>query len=171
MKLLTRSRLAAATAAACLVLPAASASAAITPDPYETTAGSGVFTGDSIVGPSDCTLANLVASARGTWRGAKVEVRGFDAACTGAITAARYDRTIRFRVRRGFVTGRISIVIENRYGGRCRYAGPVAGTIPRGAGTLTAAGTVTLRRTFATPCAPDSSATLSVTLPGASFSW
>lgn len=171
MQILTRGRVAAVIAAAALVAPAASASASMTPDPYWTTAGSGSFTGDSAVGSSTCTLANLVAGARGTPHGAKVTIHGFDASCAGVITAASYDRTIRFRIRRGLVTGRISIVIANLLGGRCRYAGPVAGTIARGAGAISAAGTVTLRRTLATPCAPDSRATLNVTFPGAGFGW
>jgi hypothetical protein len=163
--------LAAAIAAACLTATAAPAAASIAPDPYGTIAGHGSFTGDSAVGPSTCTLANLVARAHGTRHGAKVKVRDFDASCEGAITAASYDRTIRFRIRRGAVTGAISIVIANKFGGVCRYAGPVAGTIASGTDTIEAAGTVTLRRTLTAPCAPDSRATLRVTLPGASISW
>lgn len=171
MKKLERRAAAAVLAAALLAASATSASASVTPDPYATTAGSGSFTGDSAVGSSTCSLANLVADARGTRRGAKVRIHAFDASCAGVITAARHDRTIRFRIRRGAVTGTISIVIANLLGGQCRYRGPVTGTIARGAGTISAAGTVTLRRTLISPCAPDSRATLNVTLPGAGFGW
>lgn len=163
--------LAAAIAAACLAATVTPASASVTPDPYGTIAGHGSFTGDSAVGPSTCRLSNLVAHAHGTRRGAKVKVHAFDASCAGAITAASHDRTIRFRIRRGAVTGHISIAITNKFGGQCRYAGAVAGTIARGADTISAAGTVTLRSTLAAPCAPDSRATLEVTFPGASFGW
>lgn len=171
MKTIEQGTLAAVIVAASLALSAADASAAVTPDPYATAAGSGSFTGDSAVGSSTCTLANLIADARGTPRGALVRIRGFDATCVGVITAARYDRTIRLRIRRGAVTGTISIVITNVLGGQCRYRGPVTGTIASGTGTVTAAGTVSLRRTLATPCAPDSQATLIVSFPGAGFSW
>jgi hypothetical protein len=170
MNTLRHSGLAAATAIASLALSATVASASVTPDPYRTTAGSGSFTGDSSVGSSTCTLSNLVAEARGTRHGAKVRIRGFDAACAGVITAASYDRKIRFRIRHGAVTGTISIVITNVLGGQCRYRGPVTGTIASGAGTISAAGTVTLTRTLISPCAPDSRASLSVNFPGASFS-
>lgn len=158
-------------AAASLALPTAIASASVTPDPYSTSVGSGSFTGDSSVGSSTCTLSDLVADAHGTRRGAHVEIGGFAASCRGVITAASYDRTIRFRIRDGAVTGRISIVIANVLGGQCRYRGQVTGSIARGAGTVSAAGTVTLRRTLVAPCAPDSRATLDVTLPGAGFDW
>ena len=134
-------------------------------------AGGGSFTGDSAVGSSTCTLANLVADARGTRNGAKVRIDAFDAACAGVITAARHDRTIRFRVRRGVVSGHISIVITNLLGGVCRYAGPVSGTVARGSGTIAATGTVTLRRTVTAPCAPDSRATLNVGFPGLAIGW
>lgn len=171
MKILTRGAVAVVLAAASLAVPAAVSSASITPDPYSTSAGSGSFTGDSAVGSSTCTLSNLVAEAHGTRHGAKVKVLGFDAACRGVITAASHDRKIRFRIRDGAVTGKISIVITNVLGGQCRYSGPVTGTIADGAGTVSAAGTVTLQRTLVTPCAPDSRATLEVTLPGASIGW
>lgn len=171
MNALQHGALAAAMAAASLAASATVASASIAPDPYRTTVGSGSFTGDSSVGSSTCTLSNLVADARGTRRGAKVRIRGFDAACVGVITAASYDRKIRFRIRHGAVTGTISIVITNVLGGQCRYGGPVSGTIANGAGTLSAAGTVTLTRTLAAPCAPDSRASLVVNLPGASVGW
>ncbi|MDW5597357.1 autotransporter [Conexibacter stalactiti] len=171
MTTLRHGALAAVTAIAALTLTATVASASVTPDPYRTSAGSGSFTGDSAVGSSTCTLSNLVADARGTRRGATVKIRGFDAACAGVITAARYDRKIRFRIRHGAVTGTISIVITNVLGGQCRYSGPVSGTIARGAGTVSATGTVTLGRTLVSPCAPDSRASLSVSFPGASFGW
>lgn len=166
-----RGALAATLAAAALAATAAAASAAVTPDPYRTSAGSGSFTGESSVGSSTCTLSNLVAEARGTRRGARVRIHGFEAACAGVITAASYDRTIRFRIRRGAVTGTISIVITNVLGGQCRYSGPVSGTIAEGAGTVSATGTVTLARTLISPCAPDSRATLNVSFPGAAFDW
>jgi hypothetical protein len=171
MKIFKRGPVAAVLAAASFAVLAPSAPASVTPDPYSTTAGTGSFTGDSSVGSSTCTLSNLVAEARGRRRGAEVRIRGFDAACAGVITAASYDRQIRFRIRDGVVTGRISIVIANVLRGECRYAGDVTGTIARGAGTVAATGTVTLRRTLAAPCAPDSRATLSVSFPGASFGW
>lgn len=171
MKILQHAAVAAVMAAASFAVPAAVASAAVTPDPYGTSVGSGSFTGDSSVGSSTCTLANLVADAHGTRRGAKLRIRGFDAACAGVITAARYDRKIRLRIRHGAVTGTISIVITNVLGGQCRYGGQVAGTVARGAGTVSATGTVTLLRTLTAPCAPDSRASLIVDFPGASFSW
>lgn len=171
MKTLQRRVVAAAIAAACLAAAATPAAASITPDPYSTSAGGGSFTGDSAVGSSTCTLANLVADARGTRHGAKVRIRAFDAACAGVITAASHDRTIRFRVRHGVVAGRISIVITNLLGGVCRYAGAVSGTAASGSGTLAAAGIVTLRRTVTAPCAPDSRATLNVSFPGLAFGW
>ncbi|MGI5171214.1 hypothetical protein ACQEU3_43375 [Spirillospora sp. CA-253888] len=138
---------------------------------YSTSEGSGSFTGDSDVGPSTCALTNLAAKAHRTRHGAKVRVRGFDASCVGVITSARHDGPTRFQIRRGAVTGTISIVITNVLGGECRYRGPVAGSIANGADTLSATGTVTLRRTLKAPCAPDSKATLKVTFPGAGFSW
>jgi hypothetical protein len=171
MKILKRGAVAAVLAVASFAVLAPLASASVTPDPYSTTVGSGSFTGDSSVGSSTCTLSNLVAEARGRRRGAKVKISGFDASCVGVITAARYDKKIRFRLRDGVVTGRISIVIANVLRGECRYAGDVTGTIARGSGTVSATGTVTLRRTLVAPCAPDSRATLSVNLPGAGFSW
>ncbi len=171
MRTIAQSVVAAGAAAVCLAAAPAHAAATLAPDPYATTAGSGSFTGDSAVGSSTCVLANLVADAHGTRRGAHVRVRDFDASCTGVITAASRDRTIRFRVRRGVVTGTISIVIANVLGGQCRYRGEVTGTIASGSVRLTAAGTVTLRRTVSAPCAPDSRATLVVELPGAAVSW
>lgn len=171
MKILKHGAAAAAMAAASLAATATFASASVTPDPYGTAVGSGSFTGDSSVGSSTCTLSNLVADAHGTRRGANVKIRGFDASCAGVITAARYDRKIRFRIRHGAVTGTISIVITNVLGGQCRYRGQVTGTVARGAGTVTATGTVTLHRTLIAPCAPDSRATLIVSFPGAGFSW
>lgn len=166
-----RSAVAAVLAAASAVAMAPSAAASVTPDPYATTQATGSFTGDSSVGSSTCTLTNVIAEARGKRRGAKVRIGGFDASCAGVITAASYDRPIRFRIRDGAVTGRISIVITNVLRGQCRYAGDVAGTIGSGTGTLSATGTVTLRRTLGAPCAPDSRATLSLSFPGASFTW
>jgi hypothetical protein len=171
MTILHHGALAAAITAASFALPTALASASLTPDPYATAAGSGSFTGSSSVGSSTCTLSNLVADARGTRHGANVRIRAFDAACAGVITAARHDRTIRLRIRDGAVTGTISIVITNVLGGQCRYRGQVDGTVEQGTGTVSAAGTVTLRRTLTDPCAPDSRATLIVNFPGASFGW
>ncbi len=171
MRTIARGALTTVAAAACLAAAPALASATLAPDPYATVAGDGSFTGDSAVGSSTCLLANLVADAHGTRRGAHVAVRDFDAACAGVITAAEHDRTIRFRIRRGEVRGTISIVIANLLGGRCRYRGEVTGTLAPGSGTLSAAGTVALRRTLAAPCAPDSRATLVVNLPGAAVSW
>lgn len=171
MTILTRGALAAAATAASLALSAAVAPASIAPNPYRTSAGSGSFTGDSAVGSSTCALSNVDAVAHGTRRGADVTIRGFDATCAGVITAARHDRRIRFRIRHGAVTGTISIVIANVLGGQCRYRGPVTGTIADGTGTLSATGTVTLSRTLTPPCAPDSRASLVVSLPGASVRW
>src|SRR5829696_888343 len=144
---------AALVAMASVALSAGVAPAKLTPNPYRTSVGTGSFTGDSVVGPSTCAMSKLVAKASGTGRGANVKVRGFEAACTGVITTARYEKAIPFRIRRGAVSGKISILITNSFGGECRYAGPVTGSIRKGAGTLKAAGTVTLRETVAAPCA------------------
>ncbi|ADB48937.1 hypothetical protein Cwoe_0502 [Conexibacter woesei DSM 14684] len=169
MKILTQGALAAVVAAAAIAVPAAAASASVAPDPYRTTVASGSFTGASRLGSSTCTLSNVVAKARSTWRGAKLKIKGFDASCEGVITAARYDSKIRFKIRDGAVTGTISIVITNYAGGQCQYSGPVTGTVVRGGNELAAAGTVTLQRTLVAPCAPDSEATLSLRFPGATF--
>jgi hypothetical protein len=171
MKLSKRSAFAVVTAAACLAMTSAVAPAEVTPKRYNTSTGSGTFTGSSSVGPSTCTLSNLVATAKGTGNGAKIQVRGFQASCTGVITAARYDQVIPFRIKRGEVTGTISIVITNAVGGECRYRGPVFGSIRKNTDTVSAAGTVTLVETLASPCAPDSQTTLDVKFPGATFSW
>lgn len=171
MKIFKRGAVIAVSVAASFAVLVPSAAASVTPDPYSTTVGAGSFTGESSVGSSTCTLSNLVAEARGQRRGAIVRISGFDASCVGVITAARYDKEIRFRIRDGVVTGKISIVITNVLGGECRYAGDVTGAIERGTGTVSATGTVTLLRTLVAPCAPDSKATLGVSFPGASFSW
>jgi hypothetical protein len=172
MKILKQGAIPAVVALAAFAVPTLAASASVSPpDHYSTSEGSGSFTGDSRVGPSTCTLSNLTAKAHRTGHGAKVQVRGFDASCVGAITSARYDEPIHFQIKKGAVTGTISIVITNALGGECRYRGPVTGSIANGASTLSATGTVTLRETLKAPCAPDSKATLKVTFPGASFSW
>ncbi|MFB4315877.1 hypothetical protein [Actinomadura sp. 21ATH] len=179
MKILKQGAVPAAVALAAFAMPApaASASASVSapaPPPgrhYSTSEGSGRFTGDSSVGPSVCTLTNLAARAHRTRQGGKVWVRGFDASCAGVITAAGHDVPLHFRIRRGAVTGTISIVITNALGGECRYRGPVTGSIANGADTLSATSTVTLRETLNAPCAPDSKATLEVTFPGAGFGW
>lgn len=171
MKILKHGTIPAVIAVAAFAVPTLGASASVSPDHYRTSEGSGSFTGDSRVGPSTCTLSNLTAQAHSTGRGAKVQVRGFDASCVGVITSASYDELIHFQIKEGAVTGTISIVITNALGGECRYRGPVTGSIAKGASTLSAAGTVTLSETLKAPCAPDSKATLNVTFPGASFSW
>ncbi|MFI6515427.1 hypothetical protein ACIBF1_07680 [Spirillospora sp. NPDC050679] len=172
MKILKQGAVPAVAVLAALAAPAPAASASASPPRhYSTSEGSGSFTGDSSVGPSTCALSNLTAKARRTGHGAKVRVQGFDASCVGVITSAGHDEPTRFRISRGAVTGTISIVITNVLGGECRYRGPVAGSIANGADTLSATGTVTLRKTLKAPCAPDSRATLKVTFPGAGFSW
>ncbi|REE95621.1 autotransporter [Thermomonospora umbrina] len=170
MKILKRGAFPAVVAVAALAVPTHAASASVSPpDRYSTSEGSGSFTGDSGVGSSTCTLSNLTAKAHRTGRTWKVRVRGFDASCVGVITSARHDGRIHFQIRKGAVTGTISIVITNALGGECRYRGPVTGSIANGAGTLSATGTVTLRETLKAPCAPDSKATLKITFPGADF--
>jgi hypothetical protein len=173
MQIPQRGVIATVTAAVLLGAPAAVAPAKVAPEPYNTWDGSGNFTGDSAVGPSSCGMSNLVARARSARGGALVDVRTFDAKCTGVITEAEPDEIISFRVRRGKVTGDISIVISHAVGpgGKCRYTGPVTGTARKGTGTVAAAGTVTLQETLAGVCAPDSKTTLKVKLPGAKLSW
>ncbi|QKW39164.1 hypothetical protein HUT06_38320 [Actinomadura sp. NAK00032] len=172
MKILKQGAIPAAAALAAFAMPAHAASASVSrPHHYSTSEGSGSFTGDSGVGPSTCTLAKLTATAHRTRHGANVQVRGFDASCVGVISTARYDEPIHFRIKKGAVTGMISIVIGNVLGGECRYRGPVAGSIPNGADTLSATGTVTLGETLKAPCAPDSETALEVTFPGAGFHW
>ncbi|MFC9970706.1 hypothetical protein ACFVH6_07360 [Spirillospora sp. NPDC127200] len=172
MKILKQGAVPVVAVLAAFAAPTPAASASASPSHrYSTSEGSGGFSGDSSVGPSTCALSNLAAEARRTGHGAKVRVRGFDASCVGVITSARHDEPTRFRIRRGAVTGTISIVITNVLGGECRYRGPVAGSIANGADTLSAAGTVTLRKTLKAPCAPDSKAALEVTFPGAGFGW
>lgn len=158
-------------AAALISLPAALAPASVTPDPYKTKKASGSFTGDSVVGPSTCALSKVSATAQGTRRGADIQVRGFDAACTGVINGAEADEEIPFRIRRGKVTGEISIVITNTLGGECRYAGKMVGSIDEGDNRLAAAGTVNLVETVASPCAPSSNATVDLKFPKAGFGW
>jgi hypothetical protein len=171
MKILEQGAIPAVVALAAFAVPTFAASASDSPpDRYSTSQGSGSFTGDSSVGSSTCSLANLTAKAHRTRHGWKVRVGGFDASCVGVITSARYDERIRFQIEKGAVTGTISIVITNALGGECRYRGPVTGSIPHGVSTLSATGTVTLRETLNAPCAPDSTATLKVTFPGADFS-
>jgi hypothetical protein len=174
MRLFRNGAVATVAAIASLTVTASVAPAEVKPDPYRTTAGSGSFTGDSVIGPSTCTLSKLVARAHGTRKGADVKVRGFEpATCEGVLTTARYDSAIPFRIRQGKVTGEISIVITHATGpgGECRYAGPVTGTIRNGGNTLSAAGTVTLQETLAGICAPDSDTTLRLKFPGARFGW
>src|SRR5688500_4640480 len=108
---------AALTAVLALVSTAGVAPAEVKPDPYRTSVGSGSFTGDSVIGPSTCALSELVARARSRGAGADVKVRGFEpATCEGIITTARYVEAIPFRIRRGKVTGQISIVITHATG-------------------------------------------------------
>ena len=171
MRTLKHGSLATLIAAAPIALPAALAPASVTPDPYKTKKGSGSFTGDSVVGPSKCVLSKVAATANGTRRGADIEVTGFDAACTGVINGAEPDEEIPFRIRRGKVTGDISIVITNTLGGECRYAGKMTGSIDRGDNKLAAAGTVNLVEQLASPCAPSSNATVDLKFPKARFSW
>ncbi|MFG2003345.1 hypothetical protein ACGFNU_29720 [Spirillospora sp. NPDC048911] len=172
MKILKRGAIPAVVALAAFAGPTPAASPSVSPPArHSTFEGTGSFTGDSIVGPSTCTLSHVTAKAHRTRHGAKVRVRGFDASCAGVITSARYAPPIHFQIKRGAVTGTISIVITNALGGECRYRGPVTGAIANGADTLSAAGTVTLRKTLKAPCAPDSKATLKLTFPGAGFSW
>ena len=171
MRFLKHGAVSSLTAAALIALPAALAPASVTPDPYKTRKGSGSFTGDSVAGPSECALSRLAATATGTRRGADIEVQGFDASCTGVINGAEPDEDIPFRIRRGKVTGEISVVITNVLGGECRYAGRMTGSIEKGDNKLAAAGTVNLVEQLASPCAPSSNATVDLKFPKASFSW
>lgn len=173
MKILKRGLVVAATAAASVAFLAGSASAAITPDPYSTTAGTGSFSTSSLLGPGGCRLGGMTANATGTATGATGTISALTASgCTGTITAARYSGPITVSINRGAVTASVQLLINNVVGGACSYAGTLTGSIANGGNTATMSGSMRLVTTLSGFCSSSATVTsLSATFPGASVTW
>lgn len=169
MNLVKRGAVAIALAASSTALFTGSASATMT-YPYSTSSGTGsISVGIGGVGSGICLLSNVavrtLSSTSGvitgfTVSGCTVPISGGDFYSNIGITTDLASRTVQ---------STISVLISNILGGRCAYAGTLAG---RASGTSLIAvdGTVPLTRTLSGVCASSGSVALNVTLPGATIS-
>lgn len=156
---------------AALAAPAA-ANAAITPNPYGTTAGTGRIGLSAPLANGACTLGNVAATATSTVTGATGTITGYTAsACSGLIASASPSSPMSFTVSNGAVTLAFSILKRNILSGTCLYAGTLTGTMVSGSNTLSVSGTTMLVRALSGLCESTYRTSASITLPGAAITW
>lgn len=168
MQLFKRGLLAATVAVVATIVLGGTASATISPNPYTTSIGSGIFNTIDSLGNGLCNLSNVTASATGT-TGA---ITGFVASgCSGTILSARYNKII--TISSNLATRTLSVVfavlLVNFLRGSCLYQGTMSGT-PNGTDTVTLAGALPLFRALSGVCSPSKQVNMTLRFPGATIS-
>lgn len=167
-----------AAAAVCTTLFGGSASAAISPDPYVSTADTGSFTSRSAFGTSSCSISAAIVRLVGTTGGASGTIEGLSLSnCRGlALTATAglvtASAPVHVTIDRGVVTLRdLRLLISNIMGHACLYQGDLTGTIVNGGRYLLGANpSLRLVQALGTSCYTGLDINVSLNL-GASISW